>query len=301
MQAIGYKNEKFSYLEPFKGLFTQGMVCHETYKSNGNKWLSPDEVESTDGKKFYIKNDPSQKVKVGPSESMSKSKKNTIDPENMIESYGADAVRLFILSDSPPEKDVQWSDQGMNASYKFIQKLWGLNERILSKLDLTKPDNKSQDTTSKDTNLFINQITQNIEKFSYNVIIANIHEIYNFLSKDIEKINNNKNLRENYVKILKVMLPIIPHFASECLSKLTENKIHRWPEIEKKFLIKENFKIVVQINGKKRDLINIIQEISEENLIQEIKKKEELKKYFINHNIIKVVYIKNKLINFIIK
>ena len=301
MQAIGFKNEKFNYLEPFKGLFTQGMVCHETYKNNKNEWLSPDEVGTEDGKKFFIKDNPNQEVKVGPSESMSKSKKNTIDPENMIESYGADAVRLFILSDSPPEKDVQWSDQGMNASYKFIQKLWLLNEKVCTKLDSTKLSDEDQDTTSKDINQFINKITQNIEKFSYNVIIANLYELYNFLSRDIEKTNNIKNLRENYVKILKVMLPIIPHFANECLSRLDEGENHHWPEIEEKFLIEEDFKIVVQINGKKRDLISINQEISEQNLILKIKNREELKKYFINHSIVKTIYIKNKLVNFIIK
>ena len=104
------------------------MVCHETYKDQNNKWLSPDEVYSENGKEFFSKINPSEKIKVGPSESMSKSKKNTIDPEQMIQNYGADAVRLFILSDSPPERDVQWSDQGMVASYKFIQKFWMLHE-----------------------------------------------------------------------------------------------------------------------------------------------------------------------------
>ena len=102
------------------------------YKDPNNNWVSPDEIETINGKK-YLKEDHSKKIKVGPSESMSKSKRNTIDPEKIMDQYGADAVRLFILSDSPPEKDVQWSEQGMQASYKFIQKLWGLNELILEK------------------------------------------------------------------------------------------------------------------------------------------------------------------------
>ena len=109
MQALNYKNENFSITEPFDGLFTQGMVCHETYKDNKSKWHSPDEVFTDDGKKYFLLKNPKEEIKVGPSESMSKSKKNTIDPENIINEYGADAVRLFILSDSPPEKDVQWS------------------------------------------------------------------------------------------------------------------------------------------------------------------------------------------------
>ena len=110
----------FNIKEPFKGLFTQGMVCHETYKDENNNWVSPDEIETINGKK-YLKNDNTQEIKVGPSESMSKSKKNTIDPEKIIQNYGADSVRLFILSDSPPEKDVQWSDEGMNSSFKFCK------------------------------------------------------------------------------------------------------------------------------------------------------------------------------------
>ena len=134
MQALSYKNDDFKLKEPFDGLFTQGMVCHETYKDQTNAWLSPDEVTSEDGKKFYKKDSPSEQVIVGPTESMSKSKKNTIDPENIIKNYGADSVRLFILSDSPPEKDVQWSDQGMLASFKFVQKLWTLNSKILDKI-----------------------------------------------------------------------------------------------------------------------------------------------------------------------
>ena len=128
-KALSYQNDEFKISEPFQGLFTQGMVCHETYKIE-NQWLNPDEVTSTNGKDYYLKKDSKKKVVVGPSESMSKSKKNTIDPETMVESYGADAVRFFILSDSPPEKDVQWSDQGMQASYKFTQKFWNLNTEI---------------------------------------------------------------------------------------------------------------------------------------------------------------------------
>ncbi|MDC0558743.1 leucine--tRNA ligase, partial [Candidatus Pelagibacter ubique] len=134
MQALSYKNDDFKLKEPFDGLFTQGMVCHETYKDQTNSWLSPEEVTSEDGKEFYKKDNPSEKIIVGPTESMSKSKKNTIDPENIIKNYGADSVRLFILSDSPPEKDVQWSDQGMLASFKFVQKLWALNSKILDKI-----------------------------------------------------------------------------------------------------------------------------------------------------------------------
>jgi leucyl-tRNA synthetase len=126
-RAINLENKRLKIKEPFEGLFTQGMVCHQTYKDKNDNWLNPDQVFTDDGEKFFMKEKPSERVIVGPSESMSKSKKNTIDPEKMIQEFGADAVRLFILSDSPPEKDIQWSENGMSSAYKFIQKFW-LNE-----------------------------------------------------------------------------------------------------------------------------------------------------------------------------
>ena len=144
MRALGYNKENFIGLEPFDGLFTQGMVCHETYKDNKNNWLSPDEVESQDGKIFFRKDNPAEKIIVGPSESMSKSKRNTIDPQNIINNYGADAVRFFILSDSPPEKDVQWSEQGMVSSFKFVQKFWLLHKMIIG-LKVEKKINQSDE------------------------------------------------------------------------------------------------------------------------------------------------------------
>ena len=132
---------------------------------------------------------------------MSKSKKNTIDPENIIKNYGADSVRLFILSDSPPEKDVQWSDQGMLASFKFVQKLWTLNSKILDKIKDNNQNDEGKNLT-KFTNQLINKITQNLEKFHYNVIVANFYEMYNFLIKETDKPIKKEILIENYKKIL---------------------------------------------------------------------------------------------------
>ena len=134
MRAIKRNNPKINTNEPFKGLFTQGMVCHETFKGTNGKWLNPKEIEK-DSENKYVKILDKTKVFVGPSESMSKSKKNVVDPENMIQSYGADAVRWFILSDSPPEKDIQWSNQGVNAAYKFLQKIYNLNNLIINRVE----------------------------------------------------------------------------------------------------------------------------------------------------------------------
>ena len=301
MRALSYKNEKINIEEPFKGLFTQGMVCHPTYKNQKNNWLSPEEVFSDDGKNYYNKSDPSEKVIVGTTESMSKSKKNTIDPEKIITDYGADAVRLFILSDSPPEKDVQWSDQGISASYRFIQKFWELHLAIKSRIKLEEGNKKSifNDEVEEFTNQQINKININLEKFRYNVIVANLHEIYNFFNKISDK--NYKNLVNNYIKILKIMSPLVPHLAFECLGEISENEKFLWPEIDQKYLKNKHFNIVVQINGKKRALFESKDSFGENELIEKIKKTEELTKFLENKQIVKSIFIKDKLINLIIK
>ena len=298
MHAIAHKNTKFNFKEPFKGLFTQGMVCHETYKSDENKWLSPDEVATDDGKKYYEKNNQSKLVTVGPSESMSKSKRNTIDPEKIINDFGADAVRLFILSDSPPEKDVQWSEQGMIASYKFIQKLWTLHEKI--KQIINKNIIGDKEEISKYTNQLINKVNSNLDRFNYNVIIANMYEAYNYLFKKIDNKIDSENLKENYRKILTVMTPIIPHFTSECLSELNFEIKQEWPTINKKLLEEEQINYVIQINGKKRGILNTYKDISEEKLLNEIKKTSDISKIIVNKKIKKSFFVKNKLINILL-
>ena len=299
MRAIGLNNSSVNINEPFKGLFTQGMVCHETYKDENNNWLSPEEVFTNNGKEYFQKKNHSNKVIVGPSESMSKSKKNTIDPQKMIDAYGADSVRFFILADSPPERDIQWSDDGMLTSYKFIQKISNLNDKILEILKLKQSETKEEIDIF--TNHIINKTNISLEKFRYNIIIAIFHEIYSFYRKVSEENKNYKNLKENFKKILVIMLPIVPHLASEYLSKIEENINFKWPEVEKKYLVKNQKLIVIQINGKKRNTITIENDISEKELINLIKDKQLISKYINNGELIKTIYIKDKLINFIIR
>ena len=292
------KKEELNFTEPFLGLFTQGMVCHETYKDQKNNWLSPEEIFSEDGKNFYKKLDQNEKVTVGPSESMSKSKKNTIDPEEIIKEYGADATRLFILSDSPPEKDVQWSDSGIAAAYKFVQKFWLLHNKIINN---NKRFTVFNNELEEFTNQIINQINLNLEKFRYNVLIANFHEIYNFLNKILSKEDWGNNFVDNYLKILKVMTPVIPHFTNECIGNLISEKNLKWPKVDKKYLNTKKYTIVVQINGKKRGLIETEQQLEQVELLRNIKNKTDINKFFIEKEIGKVIFIKNKLINIILK
>ena len=296
MKALSFKNEKLNISEPFDGLFTQGMVCHETYKDPNNNWVNPDEIETINGKKYLIK-DKSKEVKVGPSESMSKSKKNTIDPEKIILNYGADAARLFILSDSPPEKDIQWSEEGIVSSFKFIQKLWNLNLKITEKIN----NNYYEDTDGeikKYTNRFLKKITDNLEKFNYNKIVANLHEMYSFLYKQTNRNYKKETLLENYEKILVAITPIIPHFSNECLQLLNSKK-NDWPKYDENELKENTVKFVIQINGKKRGLIEANRDLSEEKLFKIINNDKTLSKYLIEKEIKRKIFIKDKLMNII--
>ena len=298
MQALAHKNDKLKLTEPFKGLFTQGMVCRETYKDPENNWLSPDEIISINGKK-YLQGDRNKEVVVGPSESMSKSKKNTIDPANIIKDYGADSVRLFILSDSPPEKDVQWSEEGIVASFKFIQKLWSLHVKILGEIDKNNNNDIDQELT-KFTNQFIKKISTNLENFNYNIIIANMHEMNSFLNKIIDKGYSYKTIVENYKKILITIMPILPHLSNECLKDIGVEDKADWPNYDEKQIEEKTNLIVIQINGKKRSLIEVKKDTGEEILFNLIKEDEKVMKYLLNKTVKKKIYIKNKLLNIII-
>tara|TARA_B100000029_G_scaffold516098_1_gene626881 strand:- start:1627 stop:4170 length:2544 start_codon:yes stop_codon:yes gene_type:complete len=297
MRALAFNNKKFNYTEPFKSLFTQGMVCHETYKNEDGQWLYPDEVERNAHGTFVTKN-KGKKVVTGPSESMSKSKKNIVDPEEMIHTYGADSIRWFMLSDSPPERDVQWSLEGVSAASKFIQKLWKLNYEILNKKEsISKNDDIK---LQKSVNKTVYSITKNLENFQYNVVIANIHEIYNTINQHvIEDKTSIKTLKSEWEKILMLLMPLVPHLAHECLE--TVGKKLYWPKYNKKLLQEENYKIIVQVDGKKRGILETSAEAGEKKVIKESKEIDNVSKYLKNSIIIKNIYIKNKLVNFITK
>ena len=297
MHAISYENPQINLKEPFEGLFTQGMVCHETYKDPENNWVSPEDIDIINGIKVLKKN-PSIQIKVGQTESMSKSKKNTIDPEKIINAYGADAVRLFILSDSPPEKDVQWSEEGIISSSKFIQKLWKLNLKINDKIKENLKANSSKNL-EKFTNQFIKKITKNLNNFSYNIIIANLHEMYSFFIKEIENEYTLDTLKKNYKKILITIMPIVPHFSSECLKLLDTSENLKWPKFDEAILVENFVNLVIQINGKKRGLLKIKKNISEDEVLMNIKKEKNISKYLEDQNIKKKIFIPNRLINII--
>ena len=297
MRALAFNNKKFNYSEPFKSLFTQGMVCHETYKDEDNHWLYPEEIEKNVNGNLVTKKNK-KKVVVGSSEAMSKSKKNTVDPEEMINIYGADSIRWFMLSDSPPERDVQWSQEGVSAASKFIQKLWKLNNEILNK---NKSESSSEDDSlKKAVNKTVYNVTKNLDNFQYNVVVANIHEIYNLIYHHV--INNktsNKILRNEWEKILMLLVPLTPHLAYECYEKL--NKKFYWPKYETELLKEQNCIIVIQVDGRKRGTLEIPTNTKEEEVIKKSKAVENVLKHIENSTIVRNIYIKNKLVNFITK
>tara|TARA_Y100000992_G_C21267435_1_gene494693 strand:- start:213 stop:2627 length:2415 start_codon:yes stop_codon:yes gene_type:complete len=298
MKAIKRCDKDIKCSEPFKNLFTQGMVCHETYKDSDGNWLYPEEIEKINEKKAINKLKKTE-VTIGASESMSKSKKNTIDPETMIKQYGADAVRWFILSDSPPEKDIQWSDTGVYSASKFLQKIWNISNSVINTKDIKENSDYGKDFENK-INLYSFKIDRAISHFQLNVAVAQFYEVYRYLNESINKGISKKILSNGLIKILKLMLPFTPHLANECLVNLNCKDVDKWPEINTKVL--ENLKIsfAVQVNGKTRDIISVNKDLTEKDVDKITRKSSKASKYIIDKKIVKTIFIKNKIINYIV-
>ena len=297
MKAVKKVNTNVNSQEPFKGLFTQGMVCHETYKDSSNKWLGPNEVEKNKNG-IFIKIKDKTKVKVGPSESMSKSKKNVIDPENMIDAFGADAVRWFILSDSPPEKDILWSNQGVSAAHKFLQKIYNLNIQVINRKENKSTKDKEFESTISN---YILKITKLINNLQLNVVVANIYEIYNFMNQSLKKEISTKCFRKSLIDLMKILIPFTPHLSHECLELLDEKNIDKWPVIDEESINNQKIKIAIQINGKTREVLEVIKDLSEKDAIIYSKKNEKIKKHLLDKKIIKTIFVKNRIINYLIQ
>ena len=294
-KGVNLCNKNLNLSEPFKNLFTQGMVCHKSFKDEKGNWLYPDEVEKIDTKTFVKKSDKSRVI-VGPPESMSKSKKNTIDPEDMVNLYGADAVRWFILSDSPPEKDVQWSNVGVSSSNKFLQKIWNLNISIFNRKinDMNKND---EEKFIKEIDNYVSKIDIAINNFRFNVAIAQFYELYNYFKDKLDSKLGNKVLKESIIKFMKLMIPFTPHLAYECLELLKCDTFNKWPDVNKNLQLE--IKFAIQINGKTRDIITIKKDTLENEINDIIKDNFKIKKYFENQKVIKTIFVKNKIINYI--
>jgi len=297
-KGISQIDKNINISEPFKNLFTQGMVCHESYKDVKGDWLYPDEVEKINNK-VAIKKTDKTKVLIGPPESMSKSKKNTIDPEIMIKQYGADAVRWFILSDSPPERDILWSDTGVSSSNKFLQKIWNLAFQVSIGKAKVASNKKDDEKLNVEINLIASRIDRAIDEFKFNVAIANFYESYKVLNNFLNKKIYNKCMSDNLIKIMKLMIPFAPHLAHECLEMLKCNSFNKWPFIDNK--IKQKIAFAVQINGKTRDVLEIDNDLNENQVSQYVLNSLKVQRILKNKSVIKTIFIKNRIINYIIK
>ncbi len=286
----------FNLNEPFKGLFTQGMVTHITYKNIKGDWIEPKDVEKIDG---YLKDRNNQKVETGKIEKMSKSKKNVVDPNDIINSYGADTARWFMLSDSPPERDLQWTETGIAASFKFINKLY----ELASKFKNYKSANTENSEDMNELKIIINEVSDNIESFQFNKSVAKIYEFVNILSELLLKSKlSQQNFKWSLEKLSIILQPFVPHISEEIWSTLGNKSLcinQNW--ILENVKKETNLKIAVQLNGKTKEIIEINENLSKEMVLEKVKKNDKIKKNILGKKILREIYVPGKIVNLVLK
>ena len=298
--------------EPFDGLFTQGMVTHETYKNKKGEWLFPEEVIIEGSSATHI--DTGEEVVIGPIESMSKSKKNIIDPNAIVSMYGADTARWFILSDTPPERDIQWTDNGVEAANKFIQKAWKIiyeGERISCQKEEKNPVDFTDESLHirKTTHKIISDITEALDNLRFNRAVAYIYEFSNYLTTTLA--DNSKNIdksiawaiRESLEAYCKLFGPMAPHLAESCWNHLGYTSLlaeQPWPTCDKNLITKETAIIIIQVNGKKRGEIEILIDTKQKDVEQKAFNVENVIKAINDSAIKKVIYVPGKILNVVV-
>ena len=272
--------------EPFKQLFTQGMITHKTYRTEKKEWIMPADVALVDG--YLIHQNTKEKLIEGPSEKMSKSKKNVIEPKEILDSFGIDATRIFMISDSPPDRELEWTDEGIQSSKNLVNRL----ERYFlhEKTDI-------HEDTVKVVEKFVHEMERNILNFSLNKCVANIYTLINFLEKN--KIYLGKN--ELSKKVLVCLFPIIPRMSSLLSRNIFNIEIseHVWPEIDKNLIEENEINLPVQIKGKLISTINTKKGYNEKNLLEQIYKIEKISNKIAGKKIIRVINVQDKIINII--
>jgi leucyl-tRNA synthetase len=296
--------------EPFTNLLTQGMVCKEVYECPRDGYLFPEEAEVL-GETCRCKKCGSQ-VSVGKLEKMSKSKRNVVDPEYLVEKYGADTARVFCLFASPPEKDLDWSDQGVEGSFRFLNRVWRLLYDQHSRLLNVKPfpfgtvlegDNKS---LRQKTHKTIKKVTEDIDRFHFNTAISAIMELVNeiYVSevKDPSGEVSKRVMREALETVVVLLSPFVPHFAEELWEALGqgESVMRRpWPDYDREAVQEDEILIVIQVNGKVRDRITIPASYGEEEVKGWALRSEKIQKLIGGKEIKRVILVPRKLVNIV--
>ncbi len=289
--------------EPFNGLFTQGMVTHETYQDENGKWLYPtDAIQNENGEWVHIEN--GGKVVVGATIKMSKSKKNVIDPEEIMDKYGADAARLFILSDSPPERDLEWTESGIEGAWRFINKAYN----AITSLDLQAGDDSKSSDKAKDlrrlTHKTIKGVSASIEDFAMNKAVAYLREFYNgFTAFKPEDAGDHYALSEAVNSFIIMINPIMPHLAEELWSLLGHKTMlvnQEWVKYDESLIAADTVTIAVQVNGKVRATITLPNN-AEQNAAQEIALAEEkVQKAMKGKSLRKFIFVPNRIVNIVV-
>jgi leucyl-tRNA synthetase len=287
--------------EPFAGLFTQGMVTHETYKSASGQWLLPEEIDKSDGKLIEIST--GKPVTIGGVEKMSKSKKNVVDPVQIINDYGADVARWFVLSDSPPERDVEWTQAGVEGAWRFVQKVWAITEAA--------PSADDGPVTSGDAlelrrmmHKVIRNVTQGIEQFRFNTAVAQMYELANALRKaETQTGPGMATARREAIRILaQLSAPFAPHLAEECWATMGGKgmvAIAKWPEADPAMLVSDTMLMPVQVNGKKRGELTLPRDASTEDVEAAARADDNVKSFLAGLTVRKVIVVPGRIVNIV--
>ena len=289
--------------EPFAGLFTQGMVTHETYKADDGRWLQPSEVEQRGQDWFEIASD--QPIKVGAIEKMSKSKKNTVDPDNIIATFGADTARWFVLSDSPPERDVEWTQSGAEGAGRFVQRVWSVFN-ALSEAQQDAPARESDAATAlrRASHKAVHAIDKAIEEFRFNSSIATIHEWVSTLKKAEQGGDELIAARfEGASMLARCLIPFMPHLAEECWDMIGGEGLcsaATWPDVEASLLVEDSVTMPIQVNGKRRAEISVSKTASKDDIEAKALAEPTLQSFIHGKTIKKVIVVPGRIVNIVV-